>query len=172
MVRYRLAAILATLAGACADLPALKSGVCGNSVLEAEEDCDTFVDDSLGERLLCAPPSDTTRACRYVCVDDTLCPTGWACGEEGICRYATGCYLDEGNRALRLSADSVTLGDFDGDDRVDVLARSGPFLDLVYGAGIGANIGERLNVRFEYEKYDLERTDDADALWLTAAWKF
>ena len=44
--------------------------------------------------------------------------------------------------------------------------------DLVYGAGIGANIGERLNVRFEYERYDLEGTDDADALWLTAGWRF
>ena len=44
--------------------------------------------------------------------------------------------------------------------------------DLVYGAGIGANIGERLNVRFEYEKFDLEGLDDADSLWLTAAWKF
>lgn len=44
--------------------------------------------------------------------------------------------------------------------------------DLVYGAGIGANIGERLNVRFEYERFDLQGVDDADALWLTAAWKF
>jgi OOP family OmpA-OmpF porin len=44
--------------------------------------------------------------------------------------------------------------------------------DLVYGAGIGANIGERLNLRFEYEKFDLEGVDDADSLWLTAAWRF
>lgn len=44
--------------------------------------------------------------------------------------------------------------------------------DLVYGAGIGANIGKRLNIRFEYEKFDLEGLDDADSLWLTAAWKF
>jgi OOP family OmpA-OmpF porin len=44
--------------------------------------------------------------------------------------------------------------------------------DLVYGAGIGANIGERLNLRFEYEKFDLQGVDDADSLWLTAAWKF
>ncbi len=44
--------------------------------------------------------------------------------------------------------------------------------DLVYGAGIGANIGERLNLRLEYEKFDLEGVDDADSLWLTAAWKF
>lgn len=44
--------------------------------------------------------------------------------------------------------------------------------DLVYGAGIGANIGERFNVRFEYERFDFENVDDADALWLTAAVKF
>jgi opacity protein-like surface antigen len=44
--------------------------------------------------------------------------------------------------------------------------------DLVYGAGIGANIGERFNLRFEYEKFDLQGVDDADSLWLTAAWKF
>jgi opacity protein-like surface antigen len=44
--------------------------------------------------------------------------------------------------------------------------------DLVYGAGVGANIGDHFNVRFEYERYDLEGTDDADALWLTGAWRF
>src|SRR5689334_22956170 len=37
--------------------------------------------------------------------------------------------------------------------------------DLVWGAGIGANIGERLNVRFEYERFDLQGVDDADSLW-------
>jgi OOP family OmpA-OmpF porin len=44
--------------------------------------------------------------------------------------------------------------------------------DFVYGAGVGANIGEKLNVRFEYEKYDILGLDDADALWLTAGWRF
>jgi opacity protein-like surface antigen len=44
--------------------------------------------------------------------------------------------------------------------------------DLVYGAGIGLNLMERLNIRFEYEKFDLEGLDDADAMWLTAAWRF
>lgn len=55
------------------------------------------------------------------------------------------------------------------DDRVEFDEESE---DLVYGAGIGANIGERFNVRFEYEKFDLQGVDDADSLWLTAAWKF
>lgn len=44
--------------------------------------------------------------------------------------------------------------------------------DLVWGGGIGANIGEKLNVRLEYERFDLETVDDADAIWLTAAWRF
>jgi opacity protein-like surface antigen len=44
--------------------------------------------------------------------------------------------------------------------------------DLVWGAGVGANIGEKFNVRLEYERMDLERLDDADALWLNAAWRF
>jgi OOP family OmpA-OmpF porin len=44
--------------------------------------------------------------------------------------------------------------------------------DLVWGGGIGANIGEKLNLRLEYERFDLRRLDDADALWLTAAWRF
>lgn len=43
--------------------------------------------------------------------------------------------------------------------------------DLVWGAGVGGNFG-RLNVRFEYERFDFEGVDDADALWLTAAWRF
>jgi OOP family OmpA-OmpF porin len=44
--------------------------------------------------------------------------------------------------------------------------------ELVYGAGVGAKIGERFKVRFEYERLDFENVDDADALWLTAAWRF
>jgi opacity protein-like surface antigen len=44
--------------------------------------------------------------------------------------------------------------------------------DLVWGAGIGTNIVEKLNIRFEYERFDLQGLDDADSLWLTAAWRF
>ena len=44
--------------------------------------------------------------------------------------------------------------------------------DFVYGGGIGANVGEKFNLRFEYERFDLKGLDDADALWLTAGWRF
>jgi opacity protein-like surface antigen len=55
------------------------------------------------------------------------------------------------------------------DDRVEFDEESE---DLVYGAGVGAKIGEKVNVRLEYERFDLQGVDDADSLWLTAAWKF
>jgi OOP family OmpA-OmpF porin len=44
--------------------------------------------------------------------------------------------------------------------------------DLVWGAGIGIDIAERFNVRLEYEEIDIERLDESDAVWLSAAWKF
>jgi hypothetical protein len=44
--------------------------------------------------------------------------------------------------------------------------------DLMYGAGVGMTFFERLNAKLEYEKIDLEGVDDADALWLTGAWRF
>jgi opacity protein-like surface antigen len=44
--------------------------------------------------------------------------------------------------------------------------------DFVYGGGLGFNLGEKFNVRAEYERFDIKNLDDADALWLTAAWRF
>ena len=44
--------------------------------------------------------------------------------------------------------------------------------DLIYGVGVGLTLVERLSLRLEYEVVDIERTNDADAVWLTAAWRF
>src|SRR5688572_15217190 len=44
--------------------------------------------------------------------------------------------------------------------------------DLVYSAGIGIDVLDRLNLRLEYEEIDIEELDEADALWLNVAWKF
>jgi len=44
--------------------------------------------------------------------------------------------------------------------------------DLVWSAGIGIDILDKANLRLEYEEYDIERLDEADALWLNFAWKF
>jgi opacity protein-like surface antigen len=44
--------------------------------------------------------------------------------------------------------------------------------DFVYGGGIGLTFFERLNTRLEYEVIDIGEVDDANALWLSAAWRF
>ena len=44
--------------------------------------------------------------------------------------------------------------------------------DLVWSAGIGVDIKDRLNLRLEYEQIDIPQFDQANAVWLNAAWKF
>ena len=34
------------------------------------------------------------------------------------------------------------------------------------------NIFERVNIRLEYEQFDFDTVDDAEALWLTGAYRF
>lgn len=43
---------------------------------------------------------------------------------------------------------------------------------LVYGVGAGITLIDHINVKVEYELMDLDRVDDANTLWLTAAWRF
>jgi opacity protein-like surface antigen len=44
--------------------------------------------------------------------------------------------------------------------------------DLVYGAGIGLTLFGHLHARLEYEIIDISEVDDANALWLSGAWRF
>jgi len=43
---------------------------------------------------------------------------------------------------------------------------------MIYGGGIGFVFFGRLNIRAEYETYDVGDVDRSDAFWLTAAWRF
>lgn len=43
---------------------------------------------------------------------------------------------------------------------------------FTWTAGVGVNIFERVNVRLEYEQFDFDEADDAEALWLTGAYRF
>jgi hypothetical protein len=55
----------------------------------------------------------------------------------------------------------------------DIVSESGTDEDLIYGVGAGIVLFERLQTRLEYEIVDVSETiDDADALWLSAAWRF
>lgn len=44
--------------------------------------------------------------------------------------------------------------------------------DVFYGVGIGVTLLERLHAKLEYEEVDIEGSDDANAFWLSGAWRF
>jgi opacity protein-like surface antigen len=50
---------------------------------------------------------------------------------------------------------------------------SGSQDDFVYGIGAGITLFDRLQARLEYELVDVSKTlDDADAVWVSALWRF
>lgn len=63
---------------------------------------------------------------------------------------------------------SVDLDDLGG----DVFSSKSSDEDLLYGAGVGMTFFEHLHARLEYEKIDSDVLDDADAIWLSGAWRF
>jgi hypothetical protein len=67
-----------------------------------------------------------------------------------------------------------TKTSFDLDDPLshDLADSSTSEEDFVYGAGVGVTFLQHLNARLEYEKIDAKNIDDADALWLSASWRF
>lgn len=44
--------------------------------------------------------------------------------------------------------------------------------DFLWGGGVSAVILERLELRAEYEKVEIENAEDSNAFWLGAAWRF
>ena len=61
---------------------------------------------------------------------------------------------------LELGDDDLDIGDSESDEA------------FVYGVGAGVNLFEHLNVRLEYERFEISDADNADAYWVTAAWRF
>lgn len=113
---------------ACATLPEVRSGTCGNGAVEPGEDCDTFVPSGMR----CRPASEVA-ACRYACASGTSapsCPAGWGCGSDGVCRRPAGTFRVASR--VEQSADRIELADFDGDGVLDVLAN-------VQGEGFGGS---------------------------------
>ncbi|MFO0755684.1 MAG: FG-GAP-like repeat-containing protein [Byssovorax sp.] len=112
--------LLAAVAASCADLSPLPSGACGNAVIDPGEDCDTHATEA-GSR--CAPAGDA-RACRFVCgptSGDATCPTGFGCGQDGLCRRPTGTFAKSGALIPFASPHDLRTADFDGDGKSDFL---------------------------------------------------
>lgn len=63
---------------------------------------------------------------------------------------------------------AVDLDDLGG----NVFRSSKSDQDFLYGVGVGMTFFDHLHARLEYERIEAEQLDDADALWLSAAWRF
>jgi FG-GAP-like repeat len=130
------------LVAACTSLPDIPRNTCGNHVLEAGEDCDTNV---IGpDKTVCRGPGPVG-PCRFDCTsasDGTRapCPTGWACGNDGICRAAKGEFSP---LAAQIPSDAVQVGlaDYDGDGLQDVREVSNSDIRVRYGDPAG-NLAE------------------------------
>ncbi len=116
----------------CASLDAVPSGTCGNGVVDADEDCDSFPSN-------CGTPSSGTGECRLRCHADpkvladpkdtsvAACPEGWSCSVDGFCREPTGAF-EASSEPVSAGVATMVVGDFDGDGRADILgsgARAG-----------------------------------------------
>lgn len=116
-------AALLYFAGSCAELPEVEPNVCGNQVFEpsAGEDCDGAP--PLGYEGATCGALETAAACRFTCATPSdpgggVCPGGWGCGTDGICRKAVGTFSIE-----QLPGDAQVAGDLDGDGLSDLILR-------------------------------------------------
>jgi hypothetical protein len=113
----------------CAALDKLPDDTCGNGVVDASEDCDTFPNDATDPtKPRCGKPTEGELACHLRCGvlanGAASCPEGWGCSTKGICREPTGDF----SRALGAvsgGATTLSVGDFDGDGRRDLVG-AGP----------------------------------------------
>lgn len=121
--------VWATLAllGACARLPEIGAGECGNGVIEPPEDCDTFGAGDGGSE---CRPKGSVGECHLDCTPNfegerPQCPAGWGCDAAGLCRKPTGELAQLREYELG-SAVALSSGDFDGDGNDDVMSLEAP----------------------------------------------
>ena len=102
----------------CAALEPIGQG-CGNSVVEEGEHCDGKATiDVEGGPYICR--SSGPEQCRFDC-KDSLCPPGFSCGRDNVCRTPSSLYEPRGSRLIGSSTLSFVNADADGDGRPDLL---------------------------------------------------
>lgn len=132
MTRLRPLFLLLTIVLAhCASLEPIASDACGNGVVDANEDCDSFPAANSASGPQCGAPTEGALACRMKCSNKgggPTCPDGWGCGESGYCRRPSGAFEAKAD-PVSAGVTDVIAADFDGDGRADVAATSevGPY---------------------------------------------
>lgn len=157
-----LVSLAGILMGACAELPVLVANTCGNGALEGGEDCDLFVPAGLGEGLTCSAQ------CRFVCDAETttsVCPAGWACGVDDICRFGAGTFEETSDSPLLLAAEHFLLGDVDADGAIDVVGGTADAVEIRFG-NQGPGFRERFSLSTDLPvgRRALTRVGAGDAL--------
>ena len=127
----------------CATLDPLSANTCGNGVVDANEDCDSFPSQQ------CGTPSDGAAQCRLLCnrtVKDKdgkdvqlTCPDGWGCSVSNFCRAPSGGFQPS-DAPFSSGVTHMSVGDFDGDRRADILGTN---------AGVGRGRIHYVNVGAE-----------------------
>lgn len=130
MTRLRpLFFLFAVVLAHCASLEPIAVGACGNGVVDANEDCDSFPVASSETSPQCGAPAEGALACRMKCSKGgPACPDGWGCGEAGYCRRPSGVFEAKAD-PISAGVVDVVGADFDGDGRADVagFGEVGPF---------------------------------------------
>ena len=93
-------------------------------MVDPGEDCDQFAPE--GQQ---CGRTGTPVACRFECSQSPeegspICPSGWQCGTDDICRAATGTFAAAGV-PIEAAVERVLLGDFQGNGRASVLGLGG-----------------------------------------------
>lgn len=96
----------------CQSLETLELDLCGNGVVDFNEDCDNRADPGCH--------ASGSNACRFRCDGSSvICPDGFACGSDQVCRAPSGTFSENG---LVVAGPSTSLVAVDAnDDGIDEL---------------------------------------------------
>jgi hypothetical protein len=105
----------------CTSFEVIEPNVCGNKVLEAGEDCDTYP----VKGKICRLPGEAG-ACHFDCrpkADGSIvpCPPDLGCTADGVCRTPDGTFEPGVKLAAGVSS-WLSTADFDGDGRLDIIS--------------------------------------------------
>jgi len=132
--RLPLWLVMCALAAGCYDLPDIEPDVCGNKVIDGEEDCDGFTE--YGGDTLCGAPDLEAEAqrCVYLCTGDSACPPGWGCGLDGVCSRPEGTFEYSPLSPWHMPVDELAIGDVDGDGNADLIGNDPAQIVVRFGS--------------------------------------